>query len=125
MAQGRGNANRGLEVGLAILCVLALAQTAFSATYTVGGSSGWTYNAINWPRGKTFRAGDVLVFKYNRSLHNVVKVSGTGYNACTTGGARAYQTGQDVFKLTRGTHYFICSLPGHCKSNMKIAVKVY
>ncbi|KAL9234194.1 hypothetical protein vseg_009089 [Gypsophila vaccaria] len=126
MAQVRGNANRGLVLGLTVLCVLAMAQTTFAAAYiTVGGYSGWGYNVVNWPIGKTFRAGDYLVFKYNKSLHNVVKVSGYGYNTCTTGGARAYRTGQDYVRLTTGTHFFICSLPGHCKGGMKIAVKVY
>jgi len=31
-----------------------------AATYTVGDSSGWTFNTDTWPKGKRFRAGDVL-----------------------------------------------------------------
>lgn len=31
-----------------------------AATYTVGGSSGWTFNVSGWPKGKRFRAGDII-----------------------------------------------------------------
>jgi hypothetical protein len=60
------------------------------------------------------------VFKYDSSAHNVVPVSAAGYKGCTApgGGAnKVYNSGND-----RGTNYFICSIPGHCQSGMKIAV---
>lgn len=61
MAQGRGSA---MVVGVAILCLLALTQPTFAAIYSVGGAGGWTYNVQNWPRGKSFRAGDLLGMIY-------------------------------------------------------------
>jgi hypothetical protein len=59
-----------------------------------------------------------IVFKYDSSAHNVVPVNAAGYNGCTApSGAKVYKSGND-----RGTNYFICSIPGHCQSGMKIAV---
>ena len=62
MGQGRGSArvSLGLVVGVAMLCLLAQMQPTLAALYTVGGPSGWTFNVQNWPRGKPFKAGDIL-----------------------------------------------------------------
>ena len=57
MAQGRGSV---VALGLALLCLLIHSEVAEAATYVVGGNSGWTFNVASWPRGKSFRAGDVL-----------------------------------------------------------------
>jgi len=57
MGLGRGSA----VVLLISLCFLLLhSQMAHAATYTVGGSGGWTFNTVGWPNGKRFRAGDTL-----------------------------------------------------------------
>ncbi|XP_009403746.2 basic blue protein-like [Musa acuminata AAA Group] len=120
MAQGRGSV---VALGLALLCLLIHSEVAEAATYVVGGNSGWTFNVASWPRGKSFRAGDVLVFNYNPSVHNVVAVSAAGYNSCSAPkGSRVYTSGKDRITLARGTNYFICSFAGHCQSGMKIAV---
>nr|1F56_A Chain A, PLANTACYANIN [Spinacia oleracea]1F56_B Chain B, PLANTACYANIN [Spinacia oleracea]1F56_C Chain C, PLANTACYANIN [Spinacia oleracea] len=88
------------------------------AVYNIG----WSFN-VNGARGKSFRAGDVLVFKYIKGQHNVVAVNGRGYASCSAPrGARTYSSGQDRIKLTRGQNYFICSFPGHCGGGMKIAI---
>uniref|UniRef100_A0A453MIF0 Phytocyanin domain-containing protein n=1 Tax=Aegilops tauschii subsp. strangulata TaxID=200361 RepID=A0A453MIF0_AEGTS len=46
------------------------------------------------------------------------------YKACAkpAKGAKVYKSGADRVTLNRGTNYFICSIPGHCQSGMKIAV---
>jgi hypothetical protein len=64
------------------------------------------------------------VFKYDSTAHDVVAVSAAGYRACAkpASGARVYKSGADRVTLARGTNYFICSVPGHCQSGMKIAV---
>ena len=62
-AQGRGSAARGsgaAVVALVLLCVLLHGEVAESAVYTVGDRGGWGFNSASWPRGKRFRAGDVL-----------------------------------------------------------------
>uniref|UniRef100_A0A2N9FFS4 Basic blue protein n=1 Tax=Fagus sylvatica TaxID=28930 RepID=A0A2N9FFS4_FAGSY len=90
------------------------------ATYTVGDSGGWTFNTDSWPKGKRFRAGDVLIFNYDSTTHNVVAVDRAGYSSCTApAGAKVYNTGKDQIKLGKGQNYFICNFSGHCASGMK------
>ncbi|XP_062213192.1 basic blue protein-like [Phragmites australis] len=121
MAQGRGSGDVVLAVLL--LCVLLHGQVAESAVFTVGDRGGWAFNTNSWTNGKRFKAGDVLVFKYGSSAHNVVAVNAAGYKGCTTPrGAKVYKSGNDRVTLARGTNYFICNFPGHCQSGMKIAV---
>ncbi|XP_044488859.1 basic blue protein-like [Mangifera indica] len=122
MVQGSGSATVGI-----VLVFLLLLQTEVSeaTTYTVGYSdtNGWTYNVAKWPKGKSFKAGDVLVFNYDPSLHDVVVVNKRGYKNCTTPkNAKVYQTGKDRITLAQGNSYYICNFPGHCENGMKIAV---
>lgn len=71
MAQGRGSASQvKLTVALLLCLLLVFLENIDAATYTVGDSNGWTFNMVNWPKGKRFRAGDVLG-KYISS--NIVK----------------------------------------------------
>ncbi|ESQ33040.1 hypothetical protein EUTSA_v10005123mg [Eutrema salsugineum] len=126
MAKGRGSASwttRAIVALMAVSVMLLQADYVQAATYTVGESNGWTFNAVGWPRGKHFKAGDVLVFNYNPSIHNVVVVDSGGYNNCKTpAGAKVYTTGKDRITLSKGQNFFICNFPGHCESAMKIAV---
>ncbi|XP_062213037.1 chemocyanin-like [Phragmites australis] len=121
MAQGRGSG--AAVLALLLLCVLLHSQVAESAMFTVGDRGGWTFNTNSWTNGKRFKAGDVLVFKYDSTAHDVVAVNAAGYKGCTRPrGAKVYKSGNDRVTLARGTNYFICSIPGHCQSGMKIAV---
>ena len=60
MAQGRGSASQAKVTVALLLCLLVYLEKVDAATYTVGGSNGWTFNMATWPQGKRFRAGDVL-----------------------------------------------------------------
>ncbi|KAK3001586.1 hypothetical protein RJ639_022437 [Escallonia herrerae] len=121
MSQGRGSAVATLMV--MSLLVLLHCEVAEAATYTVGGAGGWTFNVVGWPKGKSFRAGDILQFNYDPSSHNVVGVGRVGYSTCKTlQGAKVYQTGNDKIRLVKGQNFFICNFPGHCESGMKLAV---
>ncbi|XP_027902196.1 basic blue protein-like [Vigna unguiculata] len=124
MSQGRDSAKSLVLVSvICLLCLLVLLEGANAATYTVGGPSGWTFNTDTWPNGKRFRAGDVLVFKYDSTSHNVVAVDKNGYSKCrSTAGAKVLSSGNDQIKLARGQNYFICNYPGHCESGMKISI---
>lgn len=117
---GRGSA----AVATVLLCMLVLDfGMAQAATYTVGGSAGWSFNVASWTKGKRFKAGDTLVFNYSPSVHNVVAVNKAGYDACSTPrGSRVFKSGKDQIKLVKGQNFFICSITGHCKGGMKIAV---
>ncbi|KAK8572277.1 hypothetical protein V6N13_047883 [Hibiscus sabdariffa] len=106
-----------------LLCFLVFSETVAAATYTVGGSDGWTINMATWPRGKRFRPGDKLLFKYDPTIHNVVTVNSGGYRRCITpAGAKVYKSGKDEVKLRKGLNFFICNIAGHCESGMKIAI---
>lgn len=59
MYQGRDSATSAMV--FPILCLLlAAAHLATADEYTVGDSSGWSFNVVNWPNGKSFKAGDVI-----------------------------------------------------------------
>ncbi|KAK6156949.1 hypothetical protein DH2020_011197 [Rehmannia glutinosa] len=124
MSKGRGSALVVATVVVMISMVVVFqCEVAEAAIYTVGGGGGWTFNVAAWPKGKPFKAGDTLVFNYNSAIHNVVAVNKGGYNGCTTPrGAKVYQTGKDQIKLVKGPNFFICNIPGHCQSGMKIAI---
>ncbi|KAL6328631.1 hypothetical protein AAG906_003316 [Vitis piasezkii] len=81
MAVGRGSAVVAIVL---VLCLVLPCDMVDAASFTVGGTSGWTFNVVGWPKGKRFKAGDVLVFNYSPSAHNVVAVNKAGYNGCTT-----------------------------------------
>ncbi|PWZ10121.1 Basic blue protein [Zea mays] len=118
MAQGRGSATRGLALGaLLAAAFLLLLGVADAATHRVD----WSFNADSWSKGKSFRAGDVLEFNYDPSVHNVVAVDAGGYNGCRPSGT-SYGSGSDRITLGPGTSYFICSLNGHCGMGMKMVV---
>ncbi|KAF9687129.1 hypothetical protein SADUNF_Sadunf02G0061600 [Salix dunnii] len=123
MVQGRGSADLVVVNMAALLCLIVLTGHVHAATYTVGGSGGWTLNVDSWPKGKRFKAGDTLVFTYDPTIHDVVAVNRGGYSSCITPeGARVYKSGKDQIKLSKGQNFFICNVAGHCESGMKIAI---
>ncbi|CAI9107450.1 OLC1v1006801C1 [Oldenlandia corymbosa var. corymbosa] len=120
-SQGRSSAMR--TAVSAILIVFLLSVQAQAARYDVGGSSGWGFSTGNWASGKNFKAGDILIFNYDPSLHNVVEVDANGYKGCSSSAkAKTYSSGKDRIKLVKGKHYFICSFAGHCGGGVKIEV---
>ncbi|KAL8141376.1 hypothetical protein V2J09_007397 [Rumex salicifolius] len=124
MGRGSAKATMALVFVMVVLsCLVFEIQPAQAAFYTVGGPSGWTFNVDTWPKGKNFKAGDVLVFNYDGTQHNVVQVDRRGYTGCTSNkGAKVLQSGKDRVKLAKGHNYFICTFTGHCQSGMKIAI---
>uniref|UniRef100_A0ACD5ZRF3 Uncharacterized protein n=1 Tax=Avena sativa TaxID=4498 RepID=A0ACD5ZRF3_AVESA len=131
MAAGQGRGSAHLVAGLLLLLCLLLPATAAAAkTYIVGDAAGWSKNVeASWLGGKTFYAGDVLVFKYDKERHDLVMLGGKGYRRCQvprrSTKSRVLRTGNDAVTLRRGNNYFICGQPGHCKNNMKLAVKAW
>ncbi|CAL5055714.1 unnamed protein product [Urochloa decumbens] len=131
MARGRGSASGGaLAAALLIIVGLLVVATSAplaeaSASHIVGDAyGGWKFNVDRWAKGRTFRAGDQLVFNYNRAVHDVAVVDAAAYRSCVVPrGARVLRSGRDKVRLGRGTHYFVCTVPGHCQAGMKIAVR--
>ncbi|XP_037427697.1 basic blue protein-like [Triticum dicoccoides] len=124
MAGGRGGARRGAVVAAAALAVACCCMgVASAAPYYVGDGGGWSLSSASWPNGKQFRAGDVLVFRYNPLIHNVVAVGEEGYSRCTTpAGSRTYESGNDAVRLARGDNRFMCTRLYHCNFGMKMVV---
>ncbi|XP_020222018.1 basic blue protein [Cajanus cajan] len=119
MAQGRGTS----AIVILFCMLVASSEMAHAKTFVVGDAGGWTFKISKWPSGKTFNAGDTLEFNYDPSAHNVVKVDEAGYNSCTASkGSEKFQSGNDHINLVKGTNYFICTFPGHCLGDVKIAV---
>ncbi|XP_062217563.1 blue copper protein-like [Phragmites australis] len=113
---------------LAVLLLVAVASSAAATRYTVGDGSGWTTGVdyATWAGSKSFKPGDSLVFNYAKGLHTVVEVRAAEYMACTaTSPLGSDSSGATTVVLkTAGSHYFICSIPGHCSAGMKLAVTV-
>ncbi|KAG6554627.1 hypothetical protein Mapa_003645 [Marchantia paleacea] len=121
----------------AIFAVLFLAvslhQDTEAATHIVGGASGpgWTFQATDltfydtWASKGTFAVGDVLVFNYNSTEHNVLEVTAGDLSACTVP-ANAIATNNtsngSLTISTAGTHYYICGFPLHCVNGMKMTL---
>ncbi|ERM94118.1 basic blue protein [Amborella trichopoda] len=118
MAQGRSSA-----MGLVALVFVffGLLELSTATTYTVGDSGGWTFGVSDWPKGKKFVAGDVLVFNYPAGNHNVVPVNADGYNSCSVPpGSKTYTSGEDRVTLNKGDNFYICGFADHCDAGMQI-----
>ncbi|KAJ1260786.1 hypothetical protein BS78_10G258700 [Paspalum vaginatum] len=108
----------------------AAVQHAGAAEYLVGDVGyGWDsgINYAAWAREYAFAVGDVLVFEYVNTQHNVYEVTEEAYRSCDTtagNGVRAKDTtGYDRVLLAEARDYwFICDFPGHCLGGMKVAV---
>ncbi|KAL6629579.1 hypothetical protein ACP70R_029344 [Stipagrostis hirtigluma subsp. patula] len=125
----RGSSTMGV-VALGLLLVLALGSVAtvalqIGAEWTVGDDQGWSFGVTGWPNGKAIRAGDVLVFKYNPKMHDVVEVDEKAYNLCNPGNGSSWRftSGHDRILVEHGKTFYICSMPGHCLRGMKITIE--
>ncbi|KAJ0258567.1 Uclacyanin-2 [Hirschfeldia incana] len=111
----------------ALLLVLAIVPAAIAETYTVGDAQQWDSNVdyTEWAKGKTFRVGDILEFKYGAS-HSVDVTTKAGYDNCDSSVATEnHSDGDTKIELkTVGAKYYICPTPGHCQSGMKLTVTV-
>ncbi|KAL1310115.1 hypothetical protein HN51_052786 [Arachis hypogaea] len=112
---------------LALFLAMNMALPTIATVYTVGDTSGWATGGdySTWASGKNFVVGDSLVFNYG-SGHTVDEVKESDYKSCSIGNSISTDSsGATTIPLkTSGTHYFICSVPGHCSSGMKLAVTV-
>ncbi|CAN4109403.1 unnamed protein product [Withania somnifera] len=94
----------------------------------VGGKQGWAmdvdYQA--WAKGKTFKVGDTLVFKYTKGHHNVFKVNQTSFKDCIVPPSGGLTSGHDVITLASpGKKWYICGFPTHCSDhNQKLVITV-
>ncbi|XP_061347959.1 mavicyanin [Gastrolobium bilobum] len=95
--------------------------------FIVGDGYGWDdlYDFNNWPDGIEFHVGDVLVFNYERGLHNVLQVDYTGYENCIKDSyIRRFSSGNDSVILKEGRAWFICGINDHCENGQKLDINV-
>ncbi|XP_020672587.1 blue copper protein [Dendrobium catenatum] len=113
---------------LGAIFFMCLAKLGTATVYNVGDTSGWDTGVdySSWASGKTFAAGDSLVFAYGSGAHTVNEVSANDYQSCSTSNYLSTDSsGSTTITLkTAGTHYFVCGVPGHCIGGMKLAVTV-
>ncbi|KAH7843103.1 hypothetical protein Vadar_012636 [Vaccinium darrowii] len=128
-----GMASRKALAPLLLLGIFAAAsqlQKSIAAVYKVGDSAGWTtignINYKQWAANKSFKPGDVILFSYNPQFHNVMQVTHPEYQACNaTAPIATHTSGNDSITITtRGHHFFLCGVPGHCLSGQKVDINV-
>ncbi|XP_068658043.1 basic blue protein-like [Aristolochia californica] len=109
---------------LALICVL-LAQHGLvnGASWWVGDDDGWDFGVEDWPTGKNFTSEDILIFKYDADVHNVVVSSPKFYGGCDiTKESVIHQSGMDEIQLIPGPNYFFCGRLGHCQKGVRMIV---
>ncbi|RDX91672.1 Uclacyanin 1, partial [Mucuna pruriens] len=122
----------GSAAGLAFfaISVVLLSSLAMATDYVVGGDDhGWTlgYNYTAWAQDKVFHVGDNLVFNYDNSKHNVVKVSGAQFENCSfTSDNDVLSSGKDIVTLkVEGKKWYVCGKAKHCADHqMKLVINV-
>ncbi|CAN0841695.1 Blue copper protein 1b [Linum grandiflorum] len=122
------------KMAVVVLMVVAVAAAVIPTTsavkYVVGDDAGWTNAGVDykaWAQGKKFFVGDSLVFNYSPTMHNVMKVNGTDFQACTKplAGPPPLTSGKDEIPLlTSGKKWYICGAEGHCIVGQKLVITV-
>uniref|UniRef100_A0ACD6A668 Uncharacterized protein n=1 Tax=Avena sativa TaxID=4498 RepID=A0ACD6A668_AVESA len=117
-----------------VSALLLLWRPVGAAEHAVGGDgiNGWDTgtNYATWSQAQSFAAGDVLVFEYVKSQHNVYEVTEAAYRSCDATAPAdvlaTYDSGFDrvVLPEANRTYWFICQVPNHCIGGMKLAVNV-
>ncbi|XP_074284479.1 blue copper protein-like [Silene latifolia] len=124
--------NKGI-MSLLVIVVLATVSGICSAkSVVVGGNTGWTLPPSasfysNWASQQNLLVGDVLVFNFPAGAHTVAEVSKANYDSCTTAttvGPVITTPPANITLTTSGSHYFVCTIPGHCGLNQKLTVSV-
>ncbi|KAA8527581.1 hypothetical protein F0562_034704 [Nyssa sinensis] len=120
-----------MEKGAVALLVVMFAalQVSIAAVYKVGDSAGWTIGNVDykeWAATKSFEVGDIILFEYNSQFHNVKQVTHAEYRSCNASAAiTSHTTGNDSITITtRGHHFFLCGVPGHCQAGQKVDINV-
>ncbi|BAT84953.1 hypothetical protein VIGAN_04243900 [Vigna angularis var. angularis] len=111
------------------ISMVLLSSVALATDFVVGDDKGWTldFNYTVWAQDKVFRVGDNLLFNYDSSKHNVVKVSQTEFHDCSSTAANdVFSSGKDGITLkSEGRKWYICGKGNHCSNHqMKLVINV-
>ncbi|ONK63810.1 uncharacterized protein A4U43_C07F19180 [Asparagus officinalis] len=111
-----------------MVVAIGLVSLASATEFVVGDDKGWNLgeNYTAWAMGKEFKVGDTLVFNYKIPNHNVIKVDGANFKACTSPeNSEPLATGSDTITLsTPGKKWYICGKSDHCERGMKLVINV-
>ncbi|KAL1547535.1 blue copper protein 1a-like [Salvia divinorum] len=116
---------------LAVIFVAATAAPAFAVDYVVGDDAGWKLNVnyTAWAQDKVFYVGDTITFNYGVGDHNVYKVNGSDFKACTVPQpGESLRSGNDKISLaTPGRKWYLCGVGNgtHCENGMKLVITVF
>ncbi|KAL6178369.1 hypothetical protein ACLB2K_049887 [Fragaria x ananassa] len=125
-----------LGFGLILASLLLQCQEIQGKEFLVGDDKGWSpYPGLSdWPNGKTFTPGDILVFKYNnanasvRSWDDEIKYKeypDICYAKCDNSLCPNYEdfnSGNDNIVLKEGKNYFFSPDHDRCDQGFKIKV---
>ncbi|XP_074320283.1 early nodulin-like protein 9 [Silene latifolia] len=111
--------------------LVLLMQRGDAATFTVGGSKGWSVPSDNsavfnqWAEKMRFQIGDSLLFVYQTS-DSVLQVTKEDFSNCNTNSPIAkFTDGHTEFKFNAsGPYYFISGNKDNCNKNEKLVVVV-
>ncbi|WRX22381.1 Phytocyanin domain - like 10 [Theobroma cacao] len=72
------------------------------------------------------KSGGKIQLPREVEYHNVMRVTHPMYRACNaTAPLATYTTGNDTITITtKGHHYFLCGVPGHCQAGQKVDINV-
>ncbi|KAL6278261.1 hypothetical protein ACE6H2_021862 [Prunus campanulata] len=117
-------------IGIGILvCLLLQCEAAY---YAVGGAKGWRADPsiTNWPKNKSFKAGDVLYFRYSifdEGIDVVALKNSDAYKNCNIAldpTWSPYGSGNDLVVLQQGTIYFVAGSKTNCIKGAKMMIDV-
>lgn len=65
-------------------------------------------------------------FVYGAQFHNVLRVTHAMYRSCNASvPIESFSTGNDSITIkTKGHHFFLCGVPGHCQAGQKVDINV-
>ncbi|CAH1415883.1 unnamed protein product [Lactuca virosa] len=99
--------------------------------HVVGDSFGWAVPQndglyVMWSLNHTFKIDDTLVFNFVNGFHNVAEVTKKAYDNCDIQNLISIQTTSPArFTVNNiDNHYYICTIRLHCKSFLKLAIRV-
>uniref|UniRef100_A0A1J3J0D4 Early nodulin-like protein 1 n=1 Tax=Noccaea caerulescens TaxID=107243 RepID=A0A1J3J0D4_NOCCA len=102
-----------------------------STLYKVGDLDSWgipidakVYS--KWPKTRSFKIGDSLLFLYPPSEDSLIQVTPSNFKSCNTKDPILYMNdGNSLFNLTQnGSFYFTSGQSGHCQKYQKLLVSV-
>ncbi|KAL3525897.1 hypothetical protein ACH5RR_014269 [Cinchona calisaya] len=124
MLRKRGGALR-LLVAVAAAAMLAC---TVGRLISVGGRLGWQQNVnyTDWASHQHLYMGDWLMFRFDKTMYNVLEVNQTNYEQCNDHEFinNITRGGRDVFQLTKARPYYFLSSGGYCYNGMKVAINV-